>query len=352
MRMLYGILLLMVIGCGENEAPPSGIRLVLKLDLAGLAPAEAQATVEQALAVIGRRAEHLPLALPSQGILEGVASLVDLIGRFGEKPAILYQQADSQITVDLPTAEDVQRAQRLLSKVGLLEFQLLVPIPDRDRTLARLDALLGGRDAVDTGSAEKTRDLFEAPSRQAEEVADQSLLSLLTPRGEDLVFPAQALARIQTLLGDQRALLIIDEDKEFLFSNKPEEDATGRFYTLYLVYKRTEMTGDALENTSLFIRQDEPNAGQPEIEFTTTAEGTRRLARMTGAHIGQRLALVVDGAVYAAPMIQSPISGGKGRITDHFTVEEAMELAVVLRTGALPCPVRVVSAGPIEPQPQ
>jgi preprotein translocase subunit SecD len=108
------------------------------------------------------------------------------------------------------------------------------------------------------------------------------------------------------------------------------------------------MTGTSLQDAHVVMDQAGPDAGQPVIDFTTTSEGTRRLARMTGAHIGQRLALVVDGAVYTAPMIQSPITGGKGRISSDFTMEEAMELAAILRTGTLPCPVRVVSAGPIE----
>jgi hypothetical protein len=222
MRILHGLLILMVIGCGQTDTPPSGVRVVLELDLSGLPPAQAQDTVEQALAVIGRRAEHLPLALPSQSILEGVTSLFDLIGRFGEKPTLL--QEGPRITVDLPTAENVPRAQRLLSKRGLLEFQLLVLNTERDRILARLHAVLGGANAANTAStAEQTKGLFEAPSQPAKEtVIDRSLFSLLTPQGEDLVFPSDTLARIQTLRTDRRVQALVPADLEFLFSNTPE----------------------------------------------------------------------------------------------------------------------------------
>jgi SecD/SecF fusion protein len=85
---------------------------------------------------------------------------------------------------------------------------------------------------------------------------------------------------------------------------------------------------------------DVGDMGLPEVSFHLTREGAKAFGRMTGANVGKRLAIVLDGKVQSAPVIQSRITDA-GRITGRFTREEANDLAIVLRAGALPAPIAI-----------
>ncbi len=104
----------------------------------------------------------------------------------------------------------------------------------------------------------------------------------------------------------------------------------------FLLEKKAVMTGEALADA----RVDYGQFGSPEVTFSLTAEGAKVFSQMTGANIGRRLAIVLDGKVKSAPTIQSQISD-RGQITGRFTQDEAADLALVLRSGALPAPVYV-----------
>ena len=99
------------------------------------------------------------------------------------------------------------------------------------------------------------------------------------------------------------------------------------------------LTGEALTDAQV---ETDPY-GRPEIGFTLNAEGGKRFGIITRDNVNRRLAIVLDDKVYSAPNIQTPIMGGKGRITGSFTDEEARDLALVLRAGALPAPLKVTS---------
>src|SRR5208282_3196656 len=96
-----------------------------------------------------------------------------------------------------------------------------------------------------------------------------------------------------------------------------------------LVKKRPEngLAGDIVEN-AMAIRG---NLGEPQIDFRLNSDGAKRFGEVTRNNIGQRLAIVLDGDLYSAPVIQSAIETGSGQITGHFTVEQAQQLANVLQ---------------------
>ena len=73
------------------------------------------------------------------------------------------------------------------------------------------------------------------------------------------------------------------------------------------------------------------NLGEPQIEFTLTDDGAKKFAKTTREYVGHRMAIILDGELYSAPNIQSPIEGGNGEITGSFTIEEAQQLANVLQ---------------------
>ncbi len=105
-----------------------------------------------------------------------------------------------------------------------------------------------------------------------------------------------------------------------------------------LVQQQVLLTGEALTDAEVRLGSQ---FHEPYVSIAFDPEGARRFERITAAHVGQRLAIVLDQTVYSAPVIQERIAGGQAQITGHFTLEEARDLAIVLRAGTLPAPVRL-----------
>jgi len=89
--------------------------------------------------------------------------------------------------------------------------------------------------------------------------------------------------------------------------------------------------------------------GMPVVWFKLSPEGGRKFAEVTGDNVGRRLAIILDDTIYSAPVIKTRISGGEGIIEGNFTIEEAKDLALVLRAGALPAPVNIINKNIIGP---
>ncbi len=104
----------------------------------------------------------------------------------------------------------------------------------------------------------------------------------------------------------------------------------------YLLRQTPELTGAYLIDARVGYDQYQ----QPAVDFTFNSDGAQKFSEITGANIGKQLAIVLDDVVYSAPNIQSRI-GARGQITGNFTREEALDLSIVLRAGALPVPVRI-----------
>ncbi len=102
-----------------------------------------------------------------------------------------------------------------------------------------------------------------------------------------------------------------------------------------LVEKQAVMTGDSLANA--FMGRDQ--YGRPDVKLEFTREGAVTFSNITGANVGQRLAIMLDDEVFSAPVIQERISGGEAQISGSFSADQARDLATVLRTGALPAPL-------------
>jgi preprotein translocase subunit SecD len=116
--------------------------------------------------------------------------------------------------------------------------------------------------------------------------------------------------------------------------------------TPYLVEKRIAMSGENLVEAQPAFNQ---GTEEPIVTFRFNAAGTRQFARMTGQRVGLPMAVVLDGVVLAAPIIREPILGGSGQISGGFTIESANNLAILLRSGALPAPLTIVEERTLEP---
>lgn len=132
----------------------------------------------------------------------------------------------------------------------------------------------------------------------------------------------------------------VPEGTEVLYEKVLDEQGRLIRRVPYLLEKPTLLTGDVI--TSAEVRIDaETNAPYVALEFDR--DGAKVFEGITGKNIGRRLAIILDGNVYSAPVIRDRIAGGRAQITGRFTPEEARDLAIVLRAGALPAPVKVVS---------
>ncbi|OIO56838.1 MAG: protein translocase subunit SecD [Alphaproteobacteria bacterium CG_4_10_14_0_2_um_filter_63_37] len=122
--------------------------------------------------------------------------------------------------------------------------------------------------------------------------------------------------------------------------------AAGQSATPYLLKKRVALTGDLLTDARVAI---DPQDNQPLVHITFNRKGGRKFADLTAESVGKRMAIVLDGVVYSAPVIREKIEGGRAQISGSFTPEEAHDLAIVLRAGALPAPVVVAEERTVGP---
>jgi preprotein translocase subunit SecD len=113
-----------------------------------------------------------------------------------------------------------------------------------------------------------------------------------------------------------------------------------------LVERRVAVSGESLVDANAGFDQ---RTNEPIVSFRLNALGTRQFARLTGEKIGSPFAVVLDDVVLAAPVIREPILGGSGQISGNFTPESANNLAVLLRSGALPVPLTIVAERTLEP---
>ncbi|MGH6970500.1 MAG: protein translocase subunit SecD, partial [Caulobacteraceae bacterium] len=121
----------------------------------------------------------------------------------------------------------------------------------------------------------------------------------------------------------------------------PEESRTEPYIA---VKRRVSVDGGMLTHAQQAF---DPQSNEPVVEFRLNAAGARRFGQVTSQNVGHRFAIVLDNKVISAPVIQSPIIGGQGQITGNFTVDSATQLALLLNSGALPAPLKVVEEGTV-----
>lgn len=116
-------------------------------------------------------------------------------------------------------------------------------------------------------------------------------------------------------------------------------DSTDRFAACYVVKSQAMVTGESLISAEPAFDQ---RTGEPVVSFRFDTSGARRFGRVTQENVGRPFAIILDNTVISAPVIREPILGGSGQISGNFTVEEANNLAILLRSGALPAKLTVI----------
>lgn len=136
------------------------------------------------------------------------------------------------------------------------------------------------------------------------------------------------------------------EDDEILYEREENKDTGEVKKTPYLVRKRSVLTGETL--TAAEVRFSS-QFNEPYVSINFNSYGASVFHQVTRENVKKRLAIVLDDNVYSAPVIQEPIAGGMAQITGSFTTNEARDLAIVLRAGALPAPVTILENRTVGP---
>nr|WP_176704646.1 protein translocase subunit SecD [Candidatus Magnetococcus massalia]CRH08250.1 Protein-export membrane protein secD [Candidatus Magnetococcus massalia]CRH08317.1 Protein-export membrane protein secD [Candidatus Magnetococcus massalia] len=134
---------------------------------------------------------------------------------------------------------------------------------------------------------------------------------------------------------------------DMLLYQEDYDPATGEMKRFpMLIFKRTLLSGQHLQDARVNF---DPQYNTPYVQIKFDAVGGRKFGQVTGEHVNERLAIVLDGKIYSAPNIQEKIEGGRASITGSFTQEEAHDLAIVLRAGALPAPLKILEERTVGP---
>jgi preprotein translocase subunit SecD len=139
----------------------------------------------------------------------------------------------------------------------------------------------------------------------------------------------------------------LPETSQVLYQRRVNREGKEEQKIPYVVQKRTLLTGAELTDASV---QADPNSpGNWQVAITFSAVGAQRFAEITEGNVGKHLAIILDGSVYSAPRINERIPGGRAVITGQFTVDQARDLAIVLREGALPAAVTILEERTVGP---
>lgn len=230
------------------------------------------------------------------------------IDEFGVREPVITKQAKDLVVVQLPGVTDRERAKEIVGKTAHLEFKLVSEDPD----------LIQRAEATAQATAEP-------------EVATPALPAEKPESSEGVKSESEAGPKItdESKKEELPAAVTIPEGYELkILSDR------GRTET-FLLQKEPVLTGDRLVNASVGFDQ----YGQPIVELQLDGDGAKIFDRVTFQNIGRRLAIVLDGKVHSAPVIRDRIPSGQAQISGNFSSEEASDLALVLRAGALPAPV-------------
>ena len=308
------------------------------------------------------------------------------IDKFGvAQPTIQKLSASERILVELPGVKEPERVRKLLQGTAQLEFWLTYDNTEAARYLMAANDYLGSinkgensKSEADTlqaaevgekDSAEAILDQLTADNTQSGvSAADRETFAKNNPlisklqlyvdgNGQPIPGPIVGLAAgkdrdaIDQMLASAAAKKIFDSRTvKFLWSAKPDEHFGGDIYVLYAIKITTRDASALLDGGCISdARQDFSNVGGNEISMTMNTEGAREWKRITGENVGNCIAIVLDDHVYSAPRVNGEIAGGRSSITGDFTLEEAKDLANILKSGKLPAPAVIVQEAVVGP---
>lgn len=215
------------------------------------------------------------------------------IDQFGVSEPVILRQGDDEIVVQLPGVKDPKRALSLIGQTAQLEFKLVSDDSGLDPGQLISEAISAGQWRWED-------------SRKKLNLALQNRL----PASTEIYFEKEVDAKT----GQEKNIPI-------------------------LVKSQTMMTGDMVKNAQVRVGG---NFNEPYVSLDLTGRGGRIFGQITEKNVNKRFAIILDEVVRSAPVIREKILGGSAQISGNFTYEEATDLAIVLRVGALPAPVSII----------
>jgi SecD/SecF fusion protein len=318
------------------------------------------------------------------------------IDRFGvTQPNIQRLETAGRILVELPGVKDTERARKLLQSTAQLEFwetyeysELFAGLEEVNSYLKEIDLGSSEDDSLLTSSQENNQkkddlidqdELYEENNLLADLEADSiqddtlsnnlsfeefasenPLYAVLYPNvdqqtGQLNTGPVVGFcsikdtARLNSYLQDPSIQKFFPIDVKFTYTVKPY-DLDGKYLQLVALRSdrdgKSAMEGDVVTDATQAFGQF---ASSAEVSMTMNAEGAKQWKRLTAENIGKSIAIVLDGYIYSYPTVQAEISGGRSQITGNFSVEEAKDLANILKSGKLPAPARIIEEAIVGP---
>lgn len=270
------------------------------------------------------------------------------VDQYGVSEPSIQRQGARRVIVELPGVAKEEEARQLLQGVALLEFRIVKDPEFAINLMQRIDEYLAGKTENDTISDTDTT----SADLSAEEFARKHPffnLAWLDPQGQtaDAYVSERNKTQLQLLFSRPDIQRIIPNNAEFLFSSKPIGFQDGQsIYVMYLVNRTPELTGGVITNAMANI---DPTSNQPIVTMEMNSEGAREWARITGANIDKRCAIILDGVVFSAPVIRGRIPGGRSQIEGMADIAEAKLLEIILKAGALPAPVQIIEERTVGP---
>ena len=296
------------------------------------------------------------------------------IDEFGVNEPLIQKSGSERLIVELAGVDDEEQAKGIVQRNAFLEFKKVLPTADFENALRRIDrtivASLGvdsiramGRDVLDESddlqdllfgtdsTATATDSAAVAAADSAQEAADalrpfSSLLSFGDIEGTFMVAVEDRSVAEQFLAMDdvQRAF---PRDQIVLWGSEIVAQGVRNYHRLYVLEEDSFLTGDELEDATA---GRDPQFNSSQVQFELSRAGGRRFAQFSGANVGNFLAIVLDNEVMSAPVIRDRI-GARGQIEmgQGTPLEEARDLALVLRAGALPARINIIEERTVGP---
>ncbi len=307
------------------------------------------------------------------------------IDRFGtSQPNIQRLENTGRIQIELPGVDNQERVRKLLQGVAKLEFLQVVELNQVGESITAANELLVAEQKAKkkTIAGDLSEEGEEAPEAESEDLADllgnddeaeadsalaqidttesaldsleqrenfSPLFTLIKSQGA-LVYDVKDTATINRIIEREDIISLFPRNTRLIWdvkANKVDED--NELLELYVVRTlrndQAMLTGEVINDA----RQTYDQSGQPAVDMSMNAEGSRKWAKITRDNINRRIAIVLDNYVYSAPNVNVEITGGKSIIEGNFTMEEAKDLANILKAGSLPAPTRIVEEAIIGP---
>ncbi|QHT69349.1 protein translocase subunit SecDF [Rhodocytophaga rosea] len=319
------------------------------------------------------------------------------VDKFGvSNPNIQRLPGTERIQIELPGVDNPERVRKLLSGVAKLEFAEVWELQELSPYLQQLDDYLVRTEKPATASATRDKDAaalltdsttasttIRADTTQADSLKseitnleqqlagktagkdstkadsltnlqnqNQGLSKYFLPMMGGLSAKVSDTARINNILNRDEVRTFFPYNVRFLWEVKAIEGTatTSEEYIVLHAVKKTRDGKAALEGDVIAdARQDFSQTGQAEVNMQMNALGAKKWKNLTANNVGKRIAIILDDNVYSAPNVQNEIPNGSSVITGNFTVEEAKDLANILKAGKLAAPTRIVEEAVVGP---